>query len=100
MDYAVGDRVRIREDLIGYDTYPYNNGRSHLLCSKHMCKYCGMEAEITSRVVAGEDRFRLDVDEGYWQWCSSMLEPCEDQNTYDPLDMDFLKEVTTDGERV
>ena len=67
MKYKVGDRVRIRKDLVAGKYYggTETNGRGE------MNKYFGKVARITKK---GLEDYRIDIDNGAWFWSDEMLE--------------------------
>lgn len=68
--FAVGDRVKVREDL-EVDSR-YDDGCRF---TADMEKYRGKTGVITKDYSGG--RFRLDIDGSRWCWSPSMLEPAE-----------------------
>lgn len=66
MEYKVGDKVRIRKDLIIDKVY----GTQAFVSD--MNKYLGKETTI--RQVYDED-YALEIDKGSWYWTDEMLEP-------------------------
>ena len=65
MKYKVGDKVRIREDLIVYKEYGKN------VYTHEMEEYKGKTAYITDTCC---ESYELDVDNGAWSWTDEMLE--------------------------
>lgn len=72
MRYQVGDKVRIRQDLMAGDRYKYNNG--YLNCSQTMTRYAGMVATI---VLASSNYgvYEINLDNQWDYWCEDMFEP-------------------------
>ena len=66
MNYEVGDKVRIREDLKAFITY---NGT---YATVGMLKYSGKIATITARFPDGS--YVLDIDSDYWYWAPEMFD--------------------------
>ena len=94
--FRVGDKVRIKEDLkVGCE---YNDGCYFV---PYMEKYNGKVAVIKSYYISAyfngnmeiknddKYRYRLDIDDGRWQWSSSMLEKVEDKKHFKSLPRDF-----------
>lgn len=71
MEFKVGDKVRVREDLSIERRY----GDFWVL--KEMEELLGKEARIISTDNLGEC-YTLDVDNGRWIWNDEMLRPIED----------------------
>ena len=65
--FKVGDKVRIREDLI--------IGKRYDCCyfTSAMCQYKNKEATI--KYITFCDTYKLDIDDGNFQWSVEMLEP-------------------------
>lgn len=65
MRYKVGDKVRIRKDLVEkqYDG---------LCFVPSMAQYKGKVATIVS--IQWEDCYEIDIDDKYWHWTDGMLE--------------------------
>ena len=96
--FKVGDKVRIKEDLkVGCE---YNNDCCFVL---EMKKYKGKTAVIKNVHIlvylndtvenANNYRYRLDIDDGYWCWSSSMLERVEDKKHFKSLPRNFTGTV-------
>ena len=74
MKYEVGNKVKIREDLVmgnryGADTF-----------TEDMGQHKGEIATIT--YVTKNNKYKLDIDDDYWNWTDEMLEDCiENDNT-------------------
>lgn len=64
--FEVGDKVRIREDLISLHSY----GRITYVSS--MAKYKGCNATIVNK---GKISYHLDIDNGAWNWSAEMFYP-------------------------
>lgn len=69
MKREVGQRIRVKEDLIPGKQY---NG---VLFNRHMDDYKGMEGNITA-IDEGwvTTRYSIDIDGGSWHWSEDMLE--------------------------
>lgn len=87
--FKVGDKVRIKEDLKAYFNY---NG---CYFASEMEKYEGKIAVIKFFSIkngeknANNYRYKLDIDDGYWWWSSSMLEKVEDKKHFKSLPRNF-----------
>lgn len=68
--YKVGDKVRIREDLIIGERY--NNGITFI---SDMAQYMGKVATITN-IIFG-DHYIIDLDDNNWCWADEMFEDIE-----------------------
>lgn len=68
MKFKVGDRVKIRKDLIA----PENYGSQ--LFTPSMAVYKGKEAIIKR---FNSDGYRINLDRCYWAWTDEMFEPVE-----------------------
>lgn len=66
MKYKIGDKVRIREDLIVGEDY----GRDTFV--KGMKKYIGREASVVD--IDDLSEYELDIDDFAWSWTDEMLE--------------------------
>lgn len=64
--FKVGDKVRIREDLLPMQGY----GR--ITYVRPMNKYKGCNATIVSK---GTISYHLDIDDGAWNWSAEMFYP-------------------------
>ena len=71
MKYKVGDKVKIKENLIVGETY----GGIYLYGSA--CRHIGEETLITKVI---RDRYRLGVDNSSRIWAGEMLEPVEEMS--------------------
>ena len=69
MKYKVGDKVKIREDLIVDDVYGSDS------FAEEMVEYKGKTATITD---VHYDKYEIDLDDGSWYWTDEMLEDCVD----------------------
>lgn len=67
MKYKVGDKVKIREDLIDEENYGCAN------FVEPMEEYKGQIAEITMMYDDGEDGYLIDIDGGVWYWSAEMF---------------------------
>lgn len=65
MQYKVGDKVKIREDLIVDDVYGSDS------FAEEMAQYKGKTATITD---VHMDKYEIDIDDGSWYWTDEMLE--------------------------
>lgn len=86
MKYNVGDKVRIREDLITGEQY------NDLTFVPDMVQYMGKVATITH--IKFEDGYGIDLDGCNWNWSDEMFEDIETQpmlNSCTPMTVaDFL----------
>ena len=72
MKYKVGDKVKIREDLVVDNVYGVDS------FVDEMKKYKGRTAIITGV----SDRYQIDINNGEWFWTDEMFEDdTEDDNT-------------------
>lgn len=65
MKHKIGDRVRVRKNLVlglSYGDYAFTGG---------MLEYAGRECVIT---VIGGDYYRVNIDGEKWYWAEDMLE--------------------------
>lgn len=69
MKYKVGDKVKIREDLVVDEIYGDDS------FAEEMERYKGKTATITD-VYCG--KYEIDIDDGDWCWTDEMLEDCVD----------------------
>jgi hypothetical protein len=65
MKYKVGDKVKIREDLIVDNDYGSDG------FTEEMERYKGKTATITD---VYWDKYEIDIDDGNWCWTDEMLE--------------------------
>ncbi len=65
MKYKVGDKVKIKEDLVVDETYGEDS------FTEEMEKYKGKTATITD---VHWDKYEIDIDDGSWYWTDEMLE--------------------------
>ena len=65
-EFEIGDRVRIREDLLPMQDY---GGITYV---RQMNKYKGCNATIISK---GTTIYHLDIDNGAWNWSAEMFCP-------------------------
>jgi len=73
--YNIGDKVKIKK----LDAHTNYGG---LIAARGMAKNAGREATVTDRRGCEKHiRYRLDVDDGTWQWTDEMLEPAEPAET-------------------
>ena len=74
MKYKVGDKVRIREDLITEERY------GGLTFVPSMEQYKGKVVTITNIIVNFDDDccYNIDIDDGNWHWTDGMLEDIKD----------------------
>lgn len=70
MKYNVGDKVRIREDLITGEKY------NDLTFVPDMVQYMGKVATITR--IKFEDVYGIDLDGKTWSWSDEMFEDVKD----------------------
>lgn len=69
MKYKVGDKVKIREDLVIDEIYGDNS------FAEEMEQYKGKTATITDTYFG---KYEIDIDNGNWCWTDEMLEDCVD----------------------
>ena len=72
MKLKVGDKVRVRKDLIAGHFYDYTTS-----FIPDMRKYMGKIATIRRKYSYA---YSLDIDGGCWNWSESMLEPAKITN--------------------
>lgn len=73
MEFKVGDKVKVRTDLIIDNTYGYNNGCYFV---EQMGKYKGKIYTIEN--IEREDRYTLNLEnDDYWEFTHDMLELVE-----------------------
>lgn len=65
MKYKVGDKVKIREDLIVDNVYGSDS------FAEEMAQYKGKTATITD---VYRDKYEIDIDNGSWYWTDEMFE--------------------------
>lgn len=68
MKYKVGDKVRVKKNLLSDTSYG-----KHTFISE-MERFRGENATITQ---AYNDTYRIDIDNAEWYWSGEMLEPVE-----------------------
>lgn len=81
MKYKVGDKVKIKENLITGETY----GGVYLYGDA--CRHIGEETMITKVI---RDRYRLGVDNSSRIWTGEMLEPVDEMSAEE-----MIKEIST-----
>lgn len=94
--FKIGDKVRIKKDLeVGFK---YNNvclfnskmekykGKVAVIKSYHIASYFNGNVEIKD---ANNYRYRLNIDNGEWDWSLSMLEKVENKKHFKSLPKDF-----------
>jgi hypothetical protein len=94
MKYKVGDKVKIREDLIVDNDYGSDG------FTEEMEQYKGKTATITDVCY---DKYEIDIDDGNWCWTDEMLEDdtvveSEDDTRAKNVDIGFYLEYC--GQRV
>lgn len=67
MKFKIGDKVKIREDLVVDLAYGCD------VFISDMSEYCGKEATITDNCFK-DGVYSLDIDDGVWYWTEEMLE--------------------------
>lgn len=75
LKFKVGDRVKVKEDLVRKRRYPNNKGRFVTFVDL-MEKYRGEEATIAR--ITSTDFYGLDIDGGFWSWSCDMLDSIEE----------------------
>ena len=83
MEFKIGDRVKIKEDLSCKHIYKMN-------IVKEMERYKGKVAEIVA--VRCKTGYALDIDKGYWNWSDDTFELVESKK--------FTKSDLKDGDIV
>lgn len=81
MKYKVGDKVRVRTDLVVDGCY---GGVSF---TEGMEKYAGQTVTIDALL---DDEYLIDEDLYFWEWTEEMFEPVEDKPTI-TIPIDILK---------
>lgn len=76
MKYKVGDKVKIKENLVARTNY----GEADF--ADNMCKYKGKEAIVKKR---GSIFYRLDIDGETYLWTDEMLEPVEEMSAEEAI---------------
>ena len=72
MKYKVGDRVKIKEDLVAGRQYDDDT-----TFTDEMSQYKGKTAVIT-RIDIFEQFYEIDLDNGEWAWIDEMFEDVKD----------------------
>lgn len=76
MKYKIGDKIRVRKDLVADRYYERENQGSSLFCNTDMVKICGTKQEITS-VNPFDNTYK--ITNSIWSWSVSMLEDADDR---------------------
>jgi hypothetical protein len=84
MKYKIGDKVRIRKDLIVANDYGSDS------FTEEMEQYKGETATITD---AYYDKYEIDIDDGSWCWTDEMLEDNTVDSALDEEDEEKAKAV-------
>lgn len=71
MKFKVGDKVRVRDDLVGEQSYD-----DDVYFAIEMKNYNGRQAVITT---IQNNCYYIDIDNGCWMWSDSMLEPVNNE---------------------
>lgn len=71
MLYQIGDKVRIRQDLVADDYYYDENEDRRDVVNEEMMEYTGMYAIILSYSSTGG--YRVNIDDGRWNWMDDMF---------------------------
>lgn len=87
MKFKIGDKVRIKKDLIAEDIRECNYD---IFVTEKMTKFAGNTATIT-QVKEEIESYIIDLDEGLWNWTERMFEPLFDEKTT----IKMIKEVKT-----
>lgn len=69
--YKVGDKVRIRLDLIQHEEYPMEDNAYSDTVTDDMARLCGQVATITGI----SRKYRIDIDTYDRNWTDAMLLP-------------------------
>ena len=76
-EFEIGDKVIIREDLIGGNIY------SNVYFNSTMEAYRGRKAVILSKrpssITPGSFCYSINLDEGLWCWSATMFKPKKKQ---------------------
>ena len=94
MKYKVGDKVKIREDLIigkEYDDDTFFNDE--------MSQYKGKIAVITDIAIA-ENYYEIDLDNGEWAWIDEMFEDVVESENKDEKTVDIGYHLEYCGHRI
>lgn len=78
MKYKVGDKVKVRNDLVVGKTYGYD-----VIFTDDMARYKGQVTTI-SRV--GNDFYKIKDDIYYWSWVDEMFEDVSDDENNTTID--------------
>jgi len=71
MKYAVGDKVKIKNNLILDKEYSMNDEKFKHVVVDEMLEFQEEEAIITLAETFG---YEIDIDEGVWGWTDQMFE--------------------------
>ncbi|MGL4451071.1 MAG: hypothetical protein ACRCTZ_07780 [Sarcina sp.] len=74
----VGDKVRIREDLVVGKQYTSKDGFSSNGVSEDMINFRGNIATVIRISSTSFESVRLDIDGGLWSWIDTMFDEYED----------------------
>jgi hypothetical protein len=86
MKYKVGDKVKIREDLIVDNDY----GSDGFV--EEMAQYKGKTATITGAFMG---KYDIDIDDGDWSWTDEMLEDYKSKYIVGDMKIDtIIKNMT------
>lgn len=70
IEFEIGDKVIIREDLIGGNTY------GTIYFNPSMKRFCGRKAIIVDKrsgSAPGSFCYSINIDEGLWVWSATMF---------------------------
>lgn len=74
MKYKVGDKVRVRKDLVVYKKYGSDTFVSDMISFKGK--------QVTIKKV-NDEKYQIEEDDSMWNWTDEMLEPVEEFNVGD-----------------
>ena len=98
MKYKIGDKVKIRKDLVEGDLEAaIETEDKDLYVNSNMIEFAGKTAIITE-IVENDYDYRIDLDEGSFFWADEMLENTEEIIVATPVGktvLDKYKELTT-----
>lgn len=92
MKYNVGDKVRVRSDLIEDNMYFMENSDTYDSVVDVMMEYCGQEVEIK---YTDDEKYLITGDDDEWHWTDEMFEGLiEDEglDDFNMSDLNFLEE--------